>query len=79
MTLASFCSNYDEIEWIYLFLCFVDALCVKGDCCFGLLVDAFDASLIFVQKNVSLLNAWRKRGGRVIIEKQLVTSATSAL
>ncbi len=52
---------------------------MEGDCCFGLLVDALDASLFFVQKNVSLLNAWRKRGGRVGDDKQLVTSTTSAL
>ena len=72
-----------DSEWLSLFLCFIDTLCVEsdveGDCCFGLLVDAFDASPIFVQKNVSLLNAWRKRDGRVVDDKQLVTSTTSAL
>ena len=52
---------------------------MEGDCYFGLLVDTLDASPFFVQKNVSLLNAWRKRGGRVVDEKQLVTSSTSAL
>ena len=52
---------------------------MEGDCCFGLLVDALDASPFFVQKNVSLLNAWRKRDGRVVDDKQLVTSTTSAL
>ena len=52
---------------------------MEGDCCFGLLVDALDASPFIVQKNVSLLNAWRKRDGRVVDDKQLVTSTTSAL
>ena len=79
VTLASFCSNWDESDWLPLFLCFLDALCVEGDCCFGLLVDAFDVSFFFVQKNVSLLNVWHKRGGRVVDNKQLVRSATSAL
>ena len=52
---------------------------MEGDCCFGLLLVALDASPFFVQKNVSLLNAWCKRGGRVVDDKQLVTSTTSAL
>ncbi len=66
---------------MYGSLCFcvsLTLLCVK-DCCFGLVMDALDASPFFVQKNVSLLNAWHKRGGRVIIEKQFVTQSTSAL
>ena len=42
-------------------------------------MDALDTSPFFTQKNMSLLNAWRKRGGRVVDDKQLVTSTTSAL
>ena len=40
VTLAYFYFHCYESEWLSLFLCFIDALCVEGDCCFGLLVDA---------------------------------------